>query len=214
MFYRRTDFRYTEIFVVLVAVVVCVALGVVAVVLFVGVAVDVAVFAGVGVVVVVVAVGVGVSVIVAVVVGVLVVAVVGVGVGIVALAVVVAVVVGLVVVVAVGVVVVATAEFSCNTEYTQLETRRRTLARFEVVVVVERLLSHDRLIIFPTLNVDILARGYSMQSQTSAYHIVSYHIPQFCQQTYDFQCNSIACRPPISPFARTVSVSVSTSARH
>ena len=89
----------------------------------------------------------------------------------VAAVVVVAVVVG--VVVATAVVVVAIAEFSCNTEYTQLETRRRTPARFEVAVVGERLLSHDMLIISPSLNVDILARGYSMQSQTSAYLITS-----------------------------------------
>ena len=127
----------------------------------------------------------GVFVIVVVVVGVVVA--VGVDVVAVGVAVVVTVVVGIVlvvvlvvvvaVVVATVVVVGATAEFSCNTEYTQLETRRKTLARFKVAVVGERLLSHDRLFISPLTDCRYIgSRIFNAVANFS----VSYHFPQFC----------------------------------
>ena len=101
------------------------------------------------------------------------------------------------VVVATAVVVVAKTEVSCNTEYTQLRTRRRTLARFEVAAVGERLLSQDRLIISPSLNVDILARRYSMQSQTSACLITS---PSSASKLVTSSTASLlAARQPASP---------------
>jgi hypothetical protein len=101
------------------------------------------------------------------------------------------------VVVATAVVVLAKTEVSCNTEYTQLRTRRRTLARFEVAAVGERLLSQDRLIISPSLNVDILARRYSMQSQTSACLITS---PSSASKLVTSSTASLlAARQPASP---------------